>query len=623
VCGIAGILWTRPDDRLGRDLLARMATRLAHRGPDAQGVWLNGVEPSRTSPACAMAFRRLAILDTDARASQPMLSHDGRHVLVFNGEIYNFRDLRAQIDAVRPHAWRTTGDSEVLLEAFARWGIDCLSKLNGMYAFAVWDTHTQTLTLARDRMGQKPLFVLPGPHGVAFASEIAALRDVPWFSGEIGTRLGDYLAYGYVADPDTIYADVFQVEPSSWWRYKPAKSTEEPDATGRYFNPAHPALEVEPDTSPASIRSHIERAVERQMISDVPLGVFLSGGIDSSVVALCARKLGPVRTFTIGFDDPRYDESPFAREVASHLGTQHHEARATIDLARDLVRLVESFGQPFADSSALPTHLLARETRRHVTVALSGDGGDELFGGYDRYRAMALARQPLLRLASLVPWWKLLPRKDQKSKLSRLRRLLERTRLDDASRYDAWIRVTDRDTVASLLSRTNAQLEPASIDPARVVGSCAALDRTTYLPFDLLTKVDRCSMLHSLEVRSPMLDHEVVALASRLSDDQLIAGGGKRMLREAFASDLPASVFGRPKRGFAVPVGAWLRGDLRTLTQDLVLGAGSFTSDHLDRKVVARMVDEHMRGMVDHTHRVYSLLVLEVWWRSRSNLRGV
>jgi asparagine synthase (glutamine-hydrolysing) len=378
------------------------------------------------------------------------------------------------------------------------------------------------------------------------------------------------------------------------------------------------------------------------LVADVPVGCFLSGGIDSSIIAACmTRAVGDgqrVLTFSIGFDDPRYDETKYAADVARHLGTEHYAFTVRPNAIDDLPRLASVFGEPFADSSALPTHYLARETRKHVKVALSGDGGDELFGGYDRYRALAFAER-LRRLPAPVravvagrltrgaAQW--LPGVHPKSTGTRLKRLASSLGLSAHEQYASFLRLFDADTAIELLRspphgrdirfRKNFQqgrFWTYERSRGAVVAALAA-DRETYLPGDLLTKVDRCSMLHALEVRSPFMDHDLVRFASTLTEPQLLKGGPKRMLREAFAADLPAWVFRRRKMGFAVPIGEWFRGELRAMLRDHLFAADSFASSHFNRAVVERLVDEHERERVDHSQRLYALLMLELWWQGQ------
>lgn len=610
MCGIAGIISTNPQRPVTRAALRAMAGRIAHRGPDGEGIWLNHEDaPSPERPQVGFAFRRLAVLDCDARAMQPMTTPDGRCTIVFNGEVYNFHDLRNQLPGI---AWRTTGDTEVLLHALATWGADALPKLNGMFAIALWDAARRSLLLARDRMGQKPLYFSHNDGVLAFASEVGALRASGIVSNRISmAALDEYLRFGCIGAPRSMFHDVAQLEPASLMAIE---SFDTLPAPVRYFDPNTP----DPASPVRFDRTLVERAVERQLVADVPLGVFLSGGIDSSVVALCARRHGAVQTFSIGFDDPRYDESGYAREVARHLGTDHHEFRVTPDAVHDLPELARVFGEPFGDSSALPTHYLARETRKHVTVALSGDGGDELFGGYDRYRAIAL---PVAALRPLAGLGARLAQGHPKSPVTRIGRLLASAGQDEATRYAGYLRLFDEDLLAALRPDASAG-EPVFVqlwqslrstrDPA---AAAAAIDRVTYLPSDLLTKVDRCSMLHSLEVRSPFMDHELVHAVARLTCDELLGSGKKRMLREAFAADLPDFVFKRRKMGFAVPIGDWFRSSLRPMLGDHLFASDSFAREQFVMPVVERMVDEHISQRRDHSQRLYALLMLELWWR--------
>ena len=379
-------------------------------------------------------------------------------------------------------------------------------------------------------------------------------------------------------------------------------------------------------------RRLVSQAVQKQLVSDVPLGVFLSGGIDSSVIAAAASKHlaragGLLETFSIGFDDPSYDETRYAEQVARYLKTRHHSFTVRPDAAADLPKVAAAFGEPFADSSALPTYYLAAQTRSCVKVALSGDGGDELFGGYDRYRAMPLAE--LLhrffppRLSKKAR--RMLPAgAPPKSFTARLRRFYGSVSLGAAERYASYGEIFSANLAAALMntppsawpeSRHAVEFEHLQID-RDVVQAAAALDRATYLPDDLLTKVDRCSMLHALEVRSPFMDHELVRFAAGLSTPQLLRGGKKRMLREAFAADLPRSVFTRRKMGFAVPIGQWFRADLRSMLRDTLFAAGSFAASHFDRSVLERLVEDHEARTADHSQRLYALLMLELWWSS-------
>jgi asparagine synthase (glutamine-hydrolysing) len=617
MCGFAGVIAWDERYRTNRETLARMSAAIAHRGPDGEGIYFNHedeITPQR--PQCALAFRRLAILDPDPRSDQPFSI--GGKTLVFNGEIYNFRDLRKELSGLRPeYAWRTSGDTEVLLMAYEVWAEKCLEKLNGMFAFAVWDASAKSLFLARDRMGQKPLYVSPlDSKAIYFASEIGA---IPKHTSPAETPMwwGNYLRYGF-SSPSSPWLDIAAMRLGTWSLFQDGTIK----SAGPYFDAGRlTGKRVDDLAAPRTTRDLLLKSVERQLVSDVPLGIFLSGGIDSSCIAAAARRSGPVKTFAIRFEDPRYDESKYAREVAAHLGTEHHEFLLTPDAATDLPKLALAFGEPFGDSSALPTHYLARAVRGHVKVALSGDGGDELFGGYDRYRAMRWAER--LRVFGLVgqlagPF----TGGDPKLRMTRAARFLASLRANPADRYDGYLRIFDERRLNELAPNAGA-FQPLSKEAFEIaqhahpppVEAALACDRMRYLPDDLLTKVDRCSMLHGLEVRSPFMDHELVQFAAGLTTDQLLKGGPKRMLREAFAADLPDFVFKRKKMGFAVPIGEWFRGPLRAMLRDHLFASDSFASAHFNRAVVERLVEEHEQSRVDHSQRLYALLMLELWWK--------
>jgi asparagine synthase (glutamine-hydrolysing) len=650
MCGFAGsISW---DDRFGisRDALMRMSACVAHRGPDGQGTWFDEGDISRGKPQVLLAHRRLAVIDPDPRANQPFSDARGRQ-LVYNGEIYNFRELRAELSALKPqYQWRTTCDTEVLLVAYDAWGDKCCQKFDGMFAFAIWDPTDGSLFLARDRTGQKPLYLAMGQSSasecgvgaIAFASELSALRALSWVDATVDPRaVGHYLRWGYVPSPMTIYKGCEKLPPAHSMRVR-GRGIE----VVRYVDVNQPNA-IREEASPGRIRELVSDAVRRQLVSDVPLGCFLSGGIDSSIIALTMKQAvsqgQEVLTFSIGFDDPRYDESRFANEVAHHLGTKHQTFIVRPDAAEDLPKLAAVFAEPFADSSALPTYWLSRETRRHVTVALSGDGGDELFGGYDRYRALLMGESfrsmpPGLRQIALSKIWdRLLAGKHPKSRTARLKRLLATLHLPAAQRYDAYMRYLDEPTAASLFPDPDAlesrdwltgQFESLACGQDAALAAMA-LDRVTYLPEDLHTKVDRASMLQALEVRAPFMDAALLRFCAGLTTQELFgtrgrAGAfmqspllspGKRLLRQAFAGDLPESVFKRRKMGFAIPIGQWFRSDLRELLQDALGSKNAFASDYLDRATVQRLVDEHQSGSAEHGQRLYALLMLELWWK--------
>ncbi len=625
MCGIAGVVAWDDSYRAGRQTLEAMSAAMAHRGPDGRGIHLSDDEGVHV----ALAHRRLAIIDPDPRADQPLSDSAGR-VIVFNGEIYNFQDLRRQLDQARASpSWRTHSDTEVLLAAYGHWGRRCVERLNGMFAFAIWDRRDRTLFLARDRMGQKPLYYaikrLDGGEvaAIAFASEIAPLRRIGWIDSILDLRqLTHYLRLGYTAADSSIYSGIAKLPPA----HRMLIGERHVEGPERYFDPN--AAESPARADDRAVRDRVIAAVRGQLVADVPVGCFLSGGIDSSIVAAAMRaSVGAdqqVLTFSIGFDDPRYDETAYAAEVARHLGTTHRQFMVRPDAAADLPRLAAVYGEPFADSSALPTHYLSRQTRQFVKVALSGDGGDELFGGYDRYRAMQWSgRIPRwLRSALAHAPWRWLPGTHPKSRLARLKRMLKTLDAPPETRYAGYLSIFDSAQLEALMDSPAPFADPvaaAFLDAVArggdEVAAAMAADRVSYLPEDLLTKVDRASMLHGLEVRSPFMDHELVRFAAMIPSSQLLAGGGKAPLRRAFAPILPRSVFTRKKMGFAVPIGRWFQTDLRAFLRETLGAADSFASGHFRRPAIERLIDEHETGVADHSQRLYALLMLELWHR--------
>ncbi len=622
MCGLAGIVAWNGHQPIDAPLLERMRKRIAHRGPDGQGIYLSPTHQERAR--AGLVHCRLAILDLDQRSNQPFTDGTGRH-LVFNGEIYNYRALRAELSALVPdYPWRTNGDTEVLLRAYAQWGHDCCNRLEGMFAFAVWDETDASLFLARDRMGQKPLYVHglsaggQPPKTVAFASELGAIKVLPGFDAALDrAALSTYLMLGYIPQ-GTIYQSTTKLPAGHWARITARSSTIE-----RYWHPTA-AAPFSDQQSITTTRTLVHQAVQRQLVSDVPVGCFLSGGIDSSIVAAAMVKaLGDaqrVTTFTIGFADKRYDETAHAAAVAKHLGTEHRQFIVRPDAAADLPRLAHSFGEPFGDSSALATHYLARETRNHVKVALSGDGGDELFGGYDRYRAMAIAQQlarlpdPARRLIRQAI--QLMPGSHPKGLTTRFKRLISGLDQSPADRYLGYVSLFDSTSLGNLLN-TQCAIVPLPWEAARdPVLAARACDWHCYLPEDIFTKVDRAAMLHALEVRSPFVDTTLLTFAAALTVPQLLKGGGKRMMRLAFANDLPAWVFRRRKMGFALPIGQWFRNELRPMLRETLLAHDSFAAGHLNQVMIERLLNEHDARRADHAQRLYALLMLELWWRA-------
>ena len=633
MCGIAGLF--APDGGLDAIALERagaaMADAIAHRGPDGQGVWTDG--------DLVLAHRRLAVIDLTSTGAQPMLSADGRWAITYNGELYNTEDIRREL-APRGINWRGTSDTEVLLEAVTAWGLErALAAINGMFAMALWDRHGRRLHFIRDRLGIKPLYVGRRGGRIAFASELKAFAALPGFLGEVDEEAAaGFIRFGYVPAPRSIWRNVTKVQPGEVMFV---------DADGRrdrrfYWSATEAAcngldhpFDGDEVAAVDSLETLLCDAVARQMVSDVPLGAFLSGGIDSSTVAalMCRAGRGPVRTFTIGFAEPGYDEAKHAARVAAHLGTDHTELTVTAADALALVpHLADIYDEPFADSSQIPTHLISRLTRRHVTVALSGDGGDELFGGYNRYAFSArwgrlLARVPQGARAGLAAALGRLPAES----LHRVLRCLPGLPPLAADKLlkAAEILPLDSDGIYRRLVSQIGDIGPLipdvveprwQFDGDPLVGRGDAIDRmqlldtTTYLPDDILTKVDRASMAPALEVRVPLLDHRVVEFAWRLPRRLKIRGStGKWALRQVLARYVPRELVERPKQGFSVPLAGWLRGPLRDWAEDLLdptrLGAP------LAPDPVRRMWIEHLSGHRNFAYGLWNILMFEAWRR--------
>jgi asparagine synthase (glutamine-hydrolysing) len=624
MCGIAGAISLR-GLRLEAETLRGMAATLRHRGPDDCGAWLN---PASTA---GLGSTRLAIIDLSADGRQPMADASGRRWIAYNGEVYNYLGLRDELVG-RGAAFRSRTDTEVILSLYAEQGADCLKRLRGMFAFAVWDESDQSLFLARDRLGKKPLYYYQDADWFLFGSEIKAILAHPAAGAARRVKaasLPAYLTYGYVPTPDTLFEGIRSLPPGHWLRLRDGRATIQ-----AYWEPPLPAASNHSNLSEADwaagLLDKLREAVRLRLVSDVPLGAFLSGGLDSSaVVALMAEAgAGRVKTFAIGFsDEPSFDERPHARRVAEALGCEHHEfdVRArSFDLVPLLVR---HHDQPFGDSSALPTYLVARCAREHVTVALTGDGGDELFAGYDRFRAARLAeavhRAPGAALAgrAALAVAEALPQGTAYRDLGRAAtRFLRGAAQPLPERYLGWVSLMAPEAVAAL---TGSNFDPvghfagyfrqSNGDP---VGALLDINLRTYLPDDLLVKADRATMAASLEARSPFLDHELVEFAAGIPLDLKLGrglGGAKRILKRALAGRLPPEILNRRKHGFGVPVGRWFRDELRQPLHDHLLSPRATQRGYLRPEAVRQMVDSHQRGERDHGHALWALLTLELW----------
>ncbi|WP_287986651.1 asparagine synthase (glutamine-hydrolyzing) [Acidiphilium sp.] len=625
MCGLTGLF--RSDAVFARSgpvdgaLLQRMTDAIAHRGPDSEGLALDG--------QIGLGFRRLAVIDL-AGSPQPMHSADGAQTIVFNGEIYNFRQLAAEL-AVLGQSFRTRGDTETILNGWRQWGAGVLDRLDGMFAFALWDRRTRQLLLARDRIGKKPLYYGTAPDGtLAFGSELAALRPVPGLTDRLDpTAIEDFLALGYIPDPASAFRDIRKLPPAHAMLIEADRPLPAPF---RYWSlpRAHPPADAR---EAADVMGGLfEDAVARRMIADVPLGAFLSGGIDSGcVVALAARRTDrPLRCFTIGF--PEADEREAASEIARHCGAEHETAEMSAHtILGDAAAQAAMFGEPFGDHSSVPSRAVAALARRHVTVALSGDGGDEAFGGYRRYRFHHLtdaARRMLpgpVRRRVIGTIARAYPKLDAAPRWLRAKSTLTELSLDSAEAYYRSVGRSEAATRHALFS-AGFRRDIEGHDPATRFHAVAAdhedddalrvaqrIDLETWLPGDILVKTDRTSMAVGLEVRCPLLDPTLLAFGLALPADLKLRGGrGKAILRDVAASLLPASVMNRPKQGFAATLGPDMRKAAPQL-REMLCGPQSalLASTWFDGPAVARLLDAHASGRRDHTALLWHLLVLD------------
>lgn len=650
MCGIAGFV--SPPGRFAADRLGAIAraatTAIAHRGPDDSGVWLDA------EAGVAFAHRRLSIIDLSAHGHQPMESSNGRQIIVYNGEIYNYRALRDELVATGC-LFGGGSDTEVLLAAIDRWGVaGALNRCNGMFAFALWNRDRRELTLARDRFGQKPLYYGWLGETFAFGSELAALRRHPDFSGQIDPGvLAAYLRHGYVPAPHAIFSGLRKLPAGTVLTLSPQPApTErlpEPEPYWRAEDVAHAGL-ADPfrgseDEAVDALDTLLRDAVSECLVADVPVGAFLSGGIDSSmIVALMqAQSPQPVRTFTIGFHEAGYDEATNAKTVARHLGTDHTELYVSADEAQRVVPLLPAiYSEPFADSSQIPTYLVSQLARRNVTVSLSGDGGDELFGGYNRYvwterirrateRTPSLLRRPLARAVRAVPpqqWDRLfrlassllppgLNVQQPGGKLHKLASIVDADspeemywRLISLVQCPSDLLVAGNEA-ATLMSRRDAWPGAGSFTQQLML-----LDAKTYLADDILVKLDRATMAVGLEGRVPLLDHRIMALAWQFPESwKLHDGTGKRILRRVLERYVPPTMFDRPKAGFAAPIGSWLRGGLREWAEDLLAEPHLREAGFFMPARIAMLWREHQDATRDRTNELWPVLMFEAWRR--------
>jgi len=635
MCGIAGFLdrsnHRSPDSF--RDSVAAMTDAISHRGPDDSGAWIDG------DSGIALGHRRLSIIDLSAEGHQPMVSRSGDLIIIYNGEIYNFKDLRNNLETLG-YRFRGHSDTEVMLAGFEQWGVEAsLRRFNGMFALAMWDRRDRVLYLARDRVGKKPLYYGWAGDTLLFGSELKALRAHPAFrSGIDRNALALYLRFGYIPAPYTIYENIRKLPAATWLAIRAGDRGANADPVP-YWS-AREAAEAglrnpirDYDTAIGELDLLLRSSVGLRMIADVPLGAFLSGGIDSSLVVSLMQALSsrPVKTFCIGFREQTHNEADHARAVARHLGTDHTELTLTPDQALDVVpRLPHMFDEPFADSSQIPTFLVSELARRQVTVSLSGDGGDELFGGYTAYQScsrfyekygwmpagLRSATGQLLRAVPQPLWNRLMPNGGSMPPGARLHRL--------ANTFAAQTQETVYMSLMSFWEDPGALVKRAAEPPTPFTRAGSSeipeffekmmlIDSLVYLPDDILVKVDRASMAVSLEARGPLLDYRVLEFAWRVPREFKVRNGkGKWILRDLLSRYVPVEMIDRPKSGFAVPIHQWLRGPLRDWAEDL-LDAGRIRREGILNPAPIRQTwSEHLSGC-NWSHRLWAVLMFESW----------
>ena len=621
MCGIAGLISLDGRALLGLQTLDAMCRTIVHRGPDDQGTF--------HTDWAAIGMRRLSIIDV-AGGHQPVTSAGGRIQLVFNGEIYNFRELRQTLEA-RGYVFQSHSDSECIAHAYAEYGTDCFAMLRGMFAIAIVDQDRRRLVLARDRIGKKPLYLGELSPGVlGFGSELKTLLAVPGWQPRISMdAVQDFFSLGYIPAPDTIFEGIGKLPPGHWMSIEPGQDGGAPNIVQTRYSHVDflPKWTDDEDTLQERLFAELDDAVRVRLVSDVPFGAFLSGGLDSSVVcALMTRHLSqPLKTFSIGFDEAGFDELPDARRVAQHLGTEHHEMVVRPDAANLLETLVHHFDEPFGDSSAIPTFLVSQLAARHVKMVLSGDGGDELFAGYSRYRRYATLQRIRRATLGMAPGLAklggaLLPG----ARGRRLSGIGQRLGLPWPDDYLALVALANPADLR-LLFGERAHADPFSSVRQRFVRSdidshaeqILSGDMDTYLVDDILVKVDRTTMANSLEARAPLLDQNLIAFAARLPFDLKLRGEqGKYLFRKVAARLLPAEVLTKRKQGFAIPLATWFRNDLRPMLLDTI-GSRAFKERGIfDQAGIQRLVDEHQQGLQDRGELLWMVMVLETWMRT-------
>jgi len=620
MCGICGVVSFQPNIRLDPSILARMNASLRHRGPDDEGYY--------EDDQAALAMRRLSIIDLHT-GQQPISNESGDVWVVYNGEIYNYQEVRARLEQ-RGHIFKTQTDTEIIVHAYEEYDSECVKHFNGMFAFALWDARRRTLLLARDRIGIKPLYYWAGKDKLVFGSELKALLFHPDVPRQVDLEALDlFLTLEYIPAPRTIYEGVFKLLPGHLLVVENGKLK-----VTRYWDvPYQPISQSEAECAEI-LSGLIKESVRLCLISDVPLGAFLSGGIDSSTIVgyMSQSANEPVRTFSIGFEDDAYNELPYAEAVAKHFGTKHHVEVLKSDHADLAEELVADFDEPFADTSVFPTFLVSKLASREVKVVLSGDGGDELFAGYDTYLAEELdryyGRLPRLLRQKVLPkfaGW-LPPQPARKGLINKVKRMVEGGAFDPSLQHARWMMFLNSaeknslyrsDLRATLYDHLTTDLFHEYFEKANCFDRLAQqqyVDVKTYLADDILTKVDRMSMAVSIEARVPLLDYHIVEFALNLPAHMKLHGARtKYILRQAVKNMVPQAVLEKPKEGFSIPMRHWLCSSLKPMMLDLLSKAALQKHGYFDDQVVAQWIQEHLEGRVNHSHRLWTLMVFEMW----------
>lgn len=627
MCGICGVIDYNRNSSLNEDLVRRMCNELRHRGPDDEGVHIK----KNSCPAVGLGHRRLSIIDLSTVGHQPMSNENGTIWLVFNGEVYNYRDLRQELEG-KGHIFKSNTDTETVIHLYEEYKEDCVKHIRGMFAFAIWDEIGQTLLLARDRVGKKPLLYTYVNGVFCFASEFLALLESGLVKKDIYTEsIHYYLTFGYIPAPLTIYNNVFKLMPAHILILKNTKITLQ-----QYWRLDYAQkINISEDEAAGEVLRLLKEAVKIRLYSDVPLGAFLSGGIDSSTVVGLMSELSSnkVKTFSIGFEERDYSELRYARNIAEKFDTEHHEFIVNPKALEILPLLLERYGEPYADSSCIPTYYVCQQTKRYVTVALNGDGGDESFAGYERYQAMLaaelLSKSPFLFKYFIQKFSRFIPDSiEPKNKLRRIRRFFDGAFLPVYQRYLKWIGIFDDGLKKEIYSEDYANkianakssvfLKPFlnDSDNINLLDRLLNTDVHNYLPNDLLAKVDITSMANSLEARSPFLDHKLMEFAARLPSHYKLRGFIKKyILKKAIKDYLPHENIHRKKMGFGVPVGRWFRAELKGLLMDTVLSESALKRGYFKPESIKNMVNYHIEGKKDYTFQLWTLLMLELWYK--------